>query len=326
MDYLVQKPKIEFYKTRTFSEKLSDTINFLRECWKPMLKYFLYLMLPCSIVLAFFMNHFWNGYMSLLFALEKMSKPFDGSEALSQVINVLLLVIVYLAAYILLIALIFALVRLYRRREDRLKNLTDDELKPELMWCLRRATILTLACMGIGLVVLLVIVGIIALIVSINAGLGLTVAALIYCGVLVIAMPLLLMTPIYMMEDDINVIEAILKAFHLGFPTWGGIFAVYFVIGIIASIIQTVTMGPWYILFLIKTALTVSGNFDGSFASSIFYTIGEYLTCVLQCLGMLLSLVITNVGILIQYGHAADLIDGVGVAQKIEKFDELDNF
>jgi hypothetical protein len=52
----------------------------------------------------------------------------------------------------------------------------------------------------------------------------------------------------------------------------------------------------------------------------------EYLACVLQVLGYLLSAVITTVGIQIQYGHACDKVDGVGVAKNIEHFDEFDNF
>jgi hypothetical protein len=50
------------------------------------------------------------------------------------------------------------------------------------------------------------------------------------------------------------------------------------------------------------------------------------LSTVLECIGMLLSSIITTVALVIQYGHASDKIDGTGVAQNIEKFDELDNF
>ena len=38
-----EMPKIELYRIRTFTEKLTDMFNFLRENWRPMLKYFLYL-------------------------------------------------------------------------------------------------------------------------------------------------------------------------------------------------------------------------------------------------------------------------------------------
>ena len=57
----LQTPKIEIYRTRTFTDKLGDTFNFLRENWRTILKYFIYIMLPVSMVMAFFANHFWNG-------------------------------------------------------------------------------------------------------------------------------------------------------------------------------------------------------------------------------------------------------------------------
>jgi len=321
----MERAKIELYKTRTFSEKLNDTIGFMRESWRTQLKYFIYLMLPCSIVLAFFLNHFFSGYMSLIMAVQNVGDP--RSDVGSFLLNAGAMLIVFMVTYALLIALVYALVRLYRARgEDRLKNLTTEELKPELMFCLRRSSMLMLATIVIGIVVLLVFGGLMAGAFIINPGFGLMSLMLLYIALLVVALPMMLVTPIYMLEDDISIIPAFQKAFHLGIPTWGGIFAVVFVLGIIASIIQTVTMGPWYILFIVKMVFTLSNDLDGSFTSSIFYTFAEYITCVLQCLGMLFSSVLTIVGLTIQYGHAADKIDGVGVVEKIEQFDEFDNF
>lgn len=321
----MERAKIELYKTRTFSEKLNDTIGFMRESWRTQLKYFISLMLPCSIVLAFFLNHFFSGYMSLIMAVQNVGDP--RSDVGSFLLNAGAMLIAFMVTYALLIALVYALVRLYRARgEDRLKNLTTEELKPELMFCLRRSCMLMLATIVIAIVVLLIFGGLMAGAFVINPGFGLMSLMLLYIALLVVALPMMLVTPIYMLEDDISIIPAFQKAFHLGIPTWGGIFAVVFVLGIIASIIQTVTMGPWYILFIVKMVFTLSNDLDGSFTSSIFYTFAEYITCVLQCLGMLFSSVLTIVGLTIQYGHAADKIDGVGVVEKIEQFDEFDNF
>lgn len=321
----MERAKIELYKTRTFSEKLNDTIGFMRESWRTQLKYFIYLMLPCSIVLAFFLNHFFSGYMSLIMAVQNVGDP--RSDVGSFLLNAGAMLIVFMVTYALLIALVYALVRLYRARgEDRLKNLTTEELKPELMFCLRRSCMLMLATIVIAIVVLLIFGGLMAGAFVINPGFGLMSLMLLYIALLVVALPMMLVTPIYILEDDISIIPAFQKAFHLGIPTWGGIFAVVFVLGIIASIIQTVTMGPWYILFIVKMVFTLSNDLDGSFTSSIFYTFAEYVTCVLQCLGMLFSSVLTIVGLTIQYGHASDKIDGVGVVEKIEQFDEFDNF
>ena len=318
--------KIELYKTRTFSEKLSDTIAFLRETWRPTLKYFIYLMLPISIVLAFFMNHFWGGYMQFVMNLENIGGSMDDSGLLSFGINALLMTAVYFVAYVVLSALVYALIRLYRARPNGLEGLANDEFVAELKTCMARAAVLILS----AIVVFIILVAIVAVVVVgpffVHPVFGFVVTLLAYVGALVILVPLMLVEPIYMLEDEVGIVDAYKKAIHLGFPTWGGIVAVTFVIGLLASVIQTVTTGPWYVLFLIKTFFTLQKEVDGSFVGSFLFTCFEYLSCVLQCLGMLLSSVLTLVSLTIQYGHAADKIDGVGVAGKIDKFDEFDTF
>ena len=45
-----EKPLIKLYRTRTFGEKMSDTFDFVRENWRPMLKYFSYQLLGQELV------------------------------------------------------------------------------------------------------------------------------------------------------------------------------------------------------------------------------------------------------------------------------------
>jgi hypothetical protein len=319
------KPKIEIYATRTISEKLNDTFSFLRENWRPILKYFIYLMLPVSIVLAFFMNHFWSGYMSLLTDIPKQVMT-DDSDLITFGLNTGLMALCMVVAYTLLSALIFALIRLYRNRPERLQGLTADILRPELLTCLKRSAVMTLAT-GAILMVVLVVIGVIAGgLFSVNFGLGLLFLVLFYIAMLAVAVPLALVTPIYLMEDETGLVAAFTKAYRLGFATWGGIVVIIFITGIVGSVVQSVTSIPWYMFYMVRMIFTLSNDFDGSVVNNILFTFGEYITCVLQCLGMLLSSVISLVGLTIQYGHASDKIDGTGVAKKIEQFDEFDNF
>lgn len=78
MEYV--RPKVELYRTRTFSEKISDTFAFIKDTWRPMMKYFVYLMLPVSIVLAFFMNNFFSGYMRVMTQVAEAGDSFDVSS------------------------------------------------------------------------------------------------------------------------------------------------------------------------------------------------------------------------------------------------------
>ena len=319
------QPKIEIYRTRTFSEKLSDTFNFLRENWRPIMKYFLYLMVPASIVLAFFMNHFMDAYMSITTAAEK-SGVFDQDVARSLLFYTPGYIIVGALTYILLGALVFSMVRLYRRREQRLKGLTGDEVKQEMIYCAKRATILTLVFTGMIIVYMLIVVGIVALAMLLHVAVGVLAVLFFIALTIVLSILLMLAEPVYLMEDDSTVLGAIRKGMRLGWNTFGGMLAMGFILTMLASILQSFTSIPFYILYFTKTFFTLSNDSVGGFFDSFLYTVMMYFSTLLECIGMLLSSIITTVGLTIQYGHACDKIDGTGVAQNIEKFDELDNF
>ena len=318
------QPKIELYRTRTFTEKLTDTFGFLRENWKPMMKYFIYIMLPVSMVMAFFANHFWNGYMSLV-AMMESSGSFDDDRLVKFGLSTLGTLVVGLMAYIVLVGLVYALIRLYHTREERLKNLSLGEVKPHLWFCMKRS----LWMMLVGVLLVLVLIGIFVLVFvglsNIHRALGLVSVVVLYLLALVVLLPMSLVAPAYMLEDDLGVFGAYLKGLRLGFATWGGVFAVTFVVGIITGVVQTFTMMPWYLMSLVKMFVTIANKQDGGFFNSFLYDFIQYLTCILSCLGYFVSAAISLIGLTIQYGHASDKIDGVGVAHNIEKFDELDN-
>ena len=315
-----QTPIIELYVTRTFSEKLTAAFSFLRENWRTLLKYVTYFMLPAALVLGFFVNHFWGGYFNLL------DGQFDDQVFIRFAMTTGVTIVVAAVVYVVFLAVLFALLRLYYSRPERLQDLQADELMPEFYACLKRAAVFVLT---IGLIIVAVI-GLMGLLVgggmAVHPAVGVIVLLLLYAALAALAIPLTLSEPIYMMEDGISIFAAYRKALRLGFATWGGIFAISFVFSILTSILQSFTMAPWYVLFFIKAIFTASSTLDGSFVNTIFFTMMEYLACVLQVSGYLLSAVITTVGILIQYGHACDKVDGVGVAKNIEHFDEFDNF
>ena len=321
----LQTPKIEIYRTRTFTDKLGDTFNFLRENWRTITKYTIYIMLPVSMVLAFFANHFWNGYLSLITALNTAGSM-DDEGILSFGLSSLATLVVGIISYMILITLLFALIRLYTVREQRLANITMDELKPEMWFCMKRCMIMTLVGLVLVIAFLALVVLMVVLLVSINGAVALLGFILLYGVAVAVMLPLTLVPSIYLLEDNIGVFEAYMKGFRLGFATWGGIFAITFVIGFITGVIQSFTMMPWYILSMVKMVINVSDKQDGSFFNSFLYDAIQYITCILTCLGYYVSCILTIVGTTIQYGHASDKIDGVGVAKNIERFDEFDNF
>lgn len=323
MEYV--RPKVELYRTRTFSEKISDTFAFIKDTWRPMMKYFVYLMLPVSIVLAFFMNNFFSGYMRVMTQVAEAGDGFDMSQLVRIGGMTVGLTVCSIVAGVVLSGLVYALMRLYFRgpADDRLLGLTSAELKPELKRCMVRTLKLMGAAILIGLCIGALAALLLVLMFSVSPVVGAVVTVLFYIALIALVLPFTLSIPIYMMEDEIGIVEALQKSWRLGFATWGGIFAVDFVLGLIGSLLQTLTFLPWYLLVVFGMLFTLQGE-GGGFMGSPGYAFLQYLSCVWMCLGYLLYSALLMVGQTIQYGHASDKIDGVGVAAGIERFEELD--
>lgn len=60
-----QKPKIALYVKRPFGDKLNATMDFIKENWKPMLKFCTYLILPLCLIQAISMNGIMGGAREL---------------------------------------------------------------------------------------------------------------------------------------------------------------------------------------------------------------------------------------------------------------------
>lgn len=324
----LENTKIELYRVRTFTEKLTDTFNFLRENWRPLLKYFMYMMLPVSIVLALPFNHFFEGYFKLLTAIDK-GNSFGNMDIWLYGASAVASVLIGVLSIILLQSLVFALIRVYNRRPERMKDLFYTDFRDDLFFCMKRSLIETLVGLAFFFVIAIVVVLLVVLALALGAvGVVFSVLGviLLYVALIALAFPLMMVTPVYLLEDEIGVIEAFKKGLRLGFMTWGGVFALLFIVGILSSVIQTFTMAPWYIMSMVKMIFTLSNDMDKPFLHSFIYVFVQYLTCVLMCLGYMISEILTFVAVTIQYGHASEKIDGAGVSKRIDNFDQFDNF
>lgn len=57
----LQKPKIAMYAKRSFGDKLNATFDFIKENWKPLLKFTTYLILPLCLIQALSLNYLMGG-------------------------------------------------------------------------------------------------------------------------------------------------------------------------------------------------------------------------------------------------------------------------
>ena len=153
-----QKPKVAMYVKRSFGDKLNASFDFIKENWKILLKFTTYLLLPVSLIQALSLN----GLMGGAFAMTAMSKTAtvpDTASLLGFMSYYGLYMIVFMIGSILLTSMIYALIRTYNEREERLEGITLGILKPLLFRNIKRLLVMTLfsilVMLFVGLVVCL---------------------------------------------------------------------------------------------------------------------------------------------------------------------------
>lgn len=311
---LFPNPKIKFYKIRTFGEKFNIAFDFLRETWKPLIKFSLYLILPICLIQAFAMN----AYMRFAFSMGSNSYYGEPMEFFFSVLpNVGIFMLCTLIGSSLLSSLIYTLMQEYERRENRLQDITLADFKNILIRNFGKALQIALFlfaayCLCAVIIVLLAFLSLWTLVVTIP---------IFLIGLFIIAMPISIFTPLYIFEDQ-PFFVALRRSFKYGFSAWGEIFLILLIFYLLGSIINTVTTMPWYIMVLIQSFFTLADE-GNAITSSWWYEFIMYLLGIVQSYGTYLSVIISLVGLAFQYFHTREKKEGISVKESIANFNEL---
>ena len=313
-----EKPKIALYVKRSFGEKFNASFDFIKENWKLMLKYATYLLLPLCLVQALSLNGLMTYTLGMSGLMESGVMYSDSTLLMSFFSYYGLYMLLMIIGIVLLTALVYAMIRTYNEREERLQGVTLGMLRPMLLHNVKRMFILVF----FGLVLMLLaslIIGVIAALFPVT--LFPIVIILSTPFMIAVAVPFSLWAPIYLLED-ISIMSSLKKTFRLGFTTWGGIFMISFVMGFIAGILQGVTLIPWYIGTAVKYIfMTSSGGTEATV--SVGYSFLLYLLAIVQVFGAYLAMIFSFVGLAYQYGHASEKVDSIMVESDIDNFDKL---
>lgn len=315
----LQKPRIALYAKRSFGEKLNATFEFVKENWKPLLKYATYLILPICLLQALALDGFMNssllGYKDLVSLSE--GEMANAAPALvwntSMLLSYISLIILSALLSWLQLSLVFALIQLYYERENRLAGITFSEIKPVFIQNLGRTLLIGL--LGVAFMVFAV------LILAVFGALLPYSLFLLVPLFLIALVPLALLFPVGLFEKKISVLSVFQKAFKLGFVTWFGVFFLNLVILIIVGMIQGVASLPYYVSLIIKMMLTMS---DGGVATtSVVMSLAQFLFAALALYVSYVGFILALVGLSFQYGHATEIVDNVTIENDIENFDKL---
>lgn len=301
------------YVKRSFGEKLNASFDFIKENWKILLKFTTYLLLPLSLIQGLSLNGLMGGALNLSAVVSPTAVGADAATMVSFFTYYGLYVILFMIGGILLTSMIYALIRTYNEREERLQGVTLGFLKPLLLRNAKKLLGLTLFGFLLGIIIMIVII--------VLAALSLVTLAITIPLIIAFSVPLSMWGAVYLFED-ISLMQSFKKTFRLGFATWGGIFLIYFVMGMIGGVLQGVTMMPWYIATLVKYFFTLSESGGGA-TVSVGYSFFLYLLAIIQVFGAYVSMIFTFVGLAYQYGHASEVVDSITVESDIDNFDKL---
>lgn len=309
------RPRFRLYVERTFSRKFDDTLAFVSENWRQLLKYITLVLLPVSIVQGLCLE-------GLVSALSGMGDSDVSDSALVRLgASYLGTIILYLIGGMLLSAVVYALMRIYLRCDDRLAGLDWTQCKADLKYCVRREARVVAVFVGLSIVIVALYIGLVALAAAVDS-VGLLIMFFpVSIGLFVVLMPLTLTFPI-MAFTDRPVGEAFRKAWRLGFGTWWSMCAFLVVITLVVSTLNYMLSLPWTICYMLRITLfdaTASASLLSwaplvSVLSFIFGVGMVYVNYLLSSLVM--------VALAVQYGHASEKMEGTSVENAIDEFEK----
>ena len=277
-------------------------------------------MLPVSALMGL-------SYQSLVSSFAHIEDYDDETELiLSAVTSYIPVFVLCLIGALLTVAVTYTLMQKYQQRDNLLKGITLNEIKPLLKHNLWRLLKMLLLLTLIGMVAFVALVLVAAMIMSIGGKFEVFLF-LLYMAMLAIALPLGLVLPMCVFEPELSLFSCVKKAVRLGFKTWGTLFVVMLVITMLVQIVSIILIIP----FMFTTVASMFFEIDSSqyaslaYTSSAWFSVLTFASSLLFCFGLLLMSALSFVAFAFCYGRAADKVEGVSVKNAVQNFDSTDS-
>lgn len=312
--------RIHLYASRSIGETLSATFDFVAQNFVPLIKFLSAFLLPVSALMGL-------SYQSLLSSFAHIEDYDDETELiLSAVMSYIPVFVLCLIGALLTVAVTYTLMQKYQQRDNLLKGITLNEIKPLLKHNFWRLLKMLLLLTLIGMVAFVALVLVAAMIMSIGGKFEVFLF-LLYMAMLAIALPLGLVLPMCVFEPELSLFSCVKKALRLGFKTWGTLFVVMLVITMLVQIVSLILIIP----FMFTTVASMFFEIDSSqyaslaYTSSAWFSVLTFATSLLFCFGLLLMSALSFVAFAFCYGRAADKVEGVSVKNAVQNFDSTDS-
>lgn len=312
--------RIPLYASRSIGETLSATFDFVAQNFVPLIKFLSAFLLPVSALMGL-------SYQSLVSSFAHIEDYDDETELiLSAVTGYIPVFVLCLIGALLTVAVTYTLMQKYQQRDNLLKGITLNEIKPLLKHNLWRLLKMLLLLTLIGMVAFVALVLVAAMIMAIGGKFEVFLF-LLYVAMLAIALPLGLVLPMCVFEPELSLFSCVKKALRLGFKTWGTLFVVMLVITMLVQIVSVILIIP----FMFTTVSSMFFEIDSSQYASLAYTnsawfsVLTFASSLLFCFVLLLMSALSFVAFAFCYGRAADKVEGVSVKNAVQNFDSTDS-
>lgn len=308
--------RINLYASRSIGETLSATFDFVTQNFVTLIKFLAAFLLPVSALMGL-------SYQSMFSSLANIENLNDETDQiLSVVMSYVPVFVLCLIGALLTVAVTYTLMQKYQQRDNLLKGVTLNEIKPLLKHNLWRVFKMLLLLTLIGMVAFVALVLVATMIMSIGSKFE-AFLFLLYMAMLAIALPLGLVLPMCVFEPELGLFSCVKKALRLGFKTWGTLFVVMLVITMLVQIVSFILMIP----FLFTTMTSMFFEIDSTqyaslaYTSSAWFSVLTFASSLLFCFGLLLMSALSFVAFAFCYGRAADKVEGVSVKNAVQNFD-----
>lgn len=312
--------RIPLYASRSIGETLSATFDFVAQNFVPLIKFLSAFLLPVSALMGL-------SYQSLLSSFAHIEDYDDETGLiLSAVTGYIPVFVLCLIGALLTVAVTYTLMQKYQQRDNLLKGITLNEIKPLLKHNFWRLLKMLLLLTLIGMVAFVALVLVAAMIMAIGGKFEVFLF-LLYVAILAIALPLGLVLPMCVFEPELSLFSCVKKAVRLGFKTWGTLFVVMLVITMLVQIVSVILIIP----FMFTTVASMFFEIDSSqyaslaYTSSAWFSVLTFASSLLFCFGLLLMSALSFVAFAFCYGRAADKVEGVSVKNAVQNFDSTDS-
>ena len=281
---LTQEEKINFRQQREFGDRISLTLNFLRQNFQPLGKALLVIAGPVSLVVGIIYSQFFDQVLSF----QQGSEP-DINEVVNSLSSASLAAMLSFLSVALVMTTTFEYQKLYMEREDLSDPITVTEVWNQVV-------------KSVGWIVLAIIV----------------YAILVGLGLFVFVIPGIALTIYLALAFPLTVFErsnlAFSRSLKLVQNNWWSTFGFLIIISILQSIFGLVFQFPVLITSFFQALHTIDeGAFNkpDSLFSSVSYTISY--------LGGQLLYSLTAVALAVQYFHLVEKNEARGLVDRIDQ-------